>query len=167
MKNFKRTELCKIHLKISEPSPWVKKFAYLIPKGPILDVACGAGRHSTFFRKLGYAVTAIDRDTESIKSFKDKKIEIITADLEGQESHFAKGGILNNRQFSGIIVVNYLFRPLFPDLLKALQPGGTLIYETFGVGNELFSRPRNPKHLLKSGELISLVQSQLQIIAFE
>ena len=36
-----------------------------------------------------------------------------------------------------------------------------LIYETFAVGNEKYGRPTNPDYLLKSGELISLVSSQM------
>ena len=35
------------------------------------------------------------------------------------------------------------------------------------MGNELFSRPRNPKHLLRPGELVDLVKNKLQIVAFE
>ena len=53
------------------------------------------------------------------------------------------------------------------DLVGALAPGGVLIYETFARGNEAFVRPRNPDHLLKSGELLELVQDRLQVIAYE
>ena len=38
---------------------------------------------------------------------------------------------LGDELFSGIIVVNYLNRPLFPELVRHLAPGGVLIYQTF------------------------------------
>ena len=51
--------------------------------------------------------------------------------------------------------------------LDSLVPGGVLIYETFARGNEAFSRPRNPDHLLRSGELLEVVGGALQVIAYE
>ena len=42
-----------------------------------------------------------------------------------------------------------------------------MIYETFALGNEVFSRPRNPDHLLKSGELLDAVRGKLQVVAYE
>ncbi|MEK7820812.1 MAG: SAM-dependent methyltransferase, partial [Pseudomonadota bacterium] len=58
-------------------------------------------------------------------------------------------------------------RPLFPALLAALAPGGVLIYETFARGNERFTRPRNPDHLLKNGELLDVVRGRLHVVAYE
>ena len=52
-------------------------------------------------------------------------------------------------------------------LLDTLETGGVLIYETFARGNETFSRPRNPDHLLKSGELLQMVSGRMQVIAYE
>ena len=43
-------------------SPWVRRFASLIAEGgPVLDLACGGGRHTRLLRELGHAVTAVDR----------------------------------------------------------------------------------------------------------
>ena len=53
------------------------------------------------------------------------------------------------------------------DIVAALAPGGVLIYETFASGNERFQGPRNPDHLLKSGELLDLLRGRLQIVAYE
>ena len=157
----------KNHEKIIPPSEWVKKFAHLVPNGPVLDLAAGRGRHTILFDQLGHTVTAIDKDISLLNSIKNKNIEVLEADLETNTSIFSKGALLEGRKFSGIIVVNYLHRPLLKSLLSSLQPKGTLIYETFSMGNELFSRPRNPKHLLRPGELVDLVKNKLQIVAFE
>lgn len=69
--------------------------------------------------------------------------------------------------FAGIIVVNYLHRPLLPRLIEALAPGGVLIYETFAAGNERYGRPANPDHLLKPGELLEVVRGRLQVLGYE
>ena len=42
-----------------------KKFISYIPKGgKILDLGCGSGRDSLFFKQLGYNVTAVDGSAE-------------------------------------------------------------------------------------------------------
>lgn len=137
-------------------SAWVRRFAGSVrPGGPVLDLACGGGRHSRLFLERGHTVTAIDRVPPSVGS------ERITADLEGGASFPLAG-----RRFACIVVTNYLWRPLFADLLAALEPDGMLIYETFAAGNEAFGRPRNPAHLLERGELLRLTQG-LSVLAFE
>ena len=88
--------------------------------------------------------------------------EIIAADLEDGQPWPLAG-----RQFDAVVVVNYLFRPLFPALLDAVAPGGVLIYETYAAGNERYGRPRNPEHLLRPGELLSLVANRLQVAVYE
>ena len=168
MKKNEISELCAKHLKVTSPSPWVKRFANLIQSGPILDLAAGSGRHSNFFLNRGYSVTAIDWETTELAKLKNRNnFEMLPANLETKRSVFAKGGCLYNRQFHGIIVTNYLYRPLMKYLSDSLLPDGVLIYETFAEGNELFSRPRNPDHLLKSGELIDTFHKTLRIIAYE
>ena len=70
-------------------------------------------------------------------------------------------------QFAGVIVTNYLHRPLLPLLVAAVAPGGVLIYETFAVGNERFGRPSNPEFLLRPGELLEAVRGRLRVRAYE
>jgi len=42
------------HLRITAPSPWVKRFAPLIPAGGrVLDLACGNGRHTRYLIRTG------------------------------------------------------------------------------------------------------------------
>ena len=71
------------------------------------------------------------------------------------------------RCFDAVIVTNYLFRPLLPKLIRSLDRGGLLIYETFMVGNELFGSPRNPDFLLRENELLDLIDGHLDPLAFE
>ena len=68
--------------------------------------------------------------------------------------------------FDGIVVTNYLHRPLFAPIAAALMPNGVLIYETFAAGNERLGRPRNPDFLLRPGELLDAF-AELTLLAFE
>jgi len=146
-----------------EPSPWVVRFAPLIPAGgTVLDLACGGGRHSRLLAARGYAVEAVDRDEEALAQLDGVSgIHTHRADLEG--GPWPYGG----RAFAGIVVTNFLWRPLLPSLLAALDHGGVLIYETFMVGNEVFRQPSNPAYLLRTGELLDVVRSRLSVLAFE
>lgn len=146
------------------PSPWVRAHGALILVGSrILDLAAGGGRHTRYFKRLGCRVTALDRDVSGLQDLVDKGLEVVAADLEDGSSW-----PLGDRQFDGIIVTDYLHRPLFPHLAGALASGGVLIYETFGVGNERFGKPSNPEFLLRPGELLEFAAAHgLQVLAYE
>jgi len=156
-------------LRAFEPSPWVLRFAPLVKTGGcVLDLACGAGRHSRHFLEQGYKVVALDRFTDAISDLSSNlACEIICANLETNDIVFNQRGELAGRRFDGIIVVNYLYRPLLNYFIDALLPGGVLIYETFARGNEQFGQPRNPDHLLNEAELLDLAQNGLDVIAYE
>ena len=177
MQNTKDRETRRRHLGMTEASAWVRRFAPLVPKegpagGAVLDLAAGGGRHGRYFLERGHPVVAVDRETGALAGLAretsgEASVEVIEADLETGPGPFAPGGPLAGRTFAGIVVVNYLHRPLMDGLIAALDEGGVLIYETFARGNERFQKPRNPDHLLKSGELLELVEGRLQVVAYE
>lgn len=141
---------------LETPSAWVVRWAPLVARGPVLDVASGAGRHARFFAQRGLEVAAVDREAQSIPG-----VRFVQADLEdGSPWPFA------GQRFGAIVVTNYLHRPLFPDLVAALGEGGVLIYETFMIGNERFGKPSNPNFLLRPGELLQAF-AELAVVAFE
>ena len=146
------------------PSAWVIKHGGMIPPGgPVLDVACGAGRHGRFFRSLGHPVVMLDRDIGRIADMaSDDDVEIVAQDLEG-----GRPWPLAGRRFAGVIVVNYLHRPILPALVASVEPGGVLIYDTFAVGNELYGRPSNQDYLLHREELLIAVRPELVVMAYE
>ncbi|MBI1774735.1 MAG: class I SAM-dependent methyltransferase [Proteobacteria bacterium] len=145
-------------------SSWVERFARLVPSGgTVLDLAAGSGRHTRFFRRLGYRVLAVDRDIAGLADLaEDAAVEVVAADLES-----GAPWPLGQGRFAGVVVANYLWRPLLPAILGAVAPGGALLYETFAVGNERFGRPRNPDFLLRPGELLEAVHGALAVIAYE
>ena len=144
----------------SPPSEWVLRCAPLIRAGGrVLDVACGRGRHTRFLIQSGFQVEAVDRDVSALAFLAG----VVTrqADLEGEPWPYSA------EEFDGIVVTNYLYRPLFLRLFEALAVGGVLIYETFSEGNQLLGRPRNPDYLLNSGELLEQVNGWLEVNAYE
>ena len=146
---------------IGTPSPWVRRWAGAIrPGGRVLDVACGQGRHLRYLSSLGFSVVGIDRDPAVSVLDALGGAEVRVADIEAGPWPFAPGG------FDGVVVTNYLHRPIFPHLIGALCPGGVLIYETFAAGNERYGRPANPDFLLQPGELLRRVEP-LSVVAFE
>jgi SAM-dependent methyltransferase len=142
------------------PSAWVRRWSHLVPAGrPVLDVACGAGRHMHWFRDRGHPVTGVDRSPEAIAAAAHWG-EALCADLEGGPWPWPR------RTFGAVVVTNYLWRPLFPVLAKSLAAGGVLIYETFAAGNETVGRPARSEFLLQPGELLRLCAG-LRVVAFE
>ena len=69
--------------------------------------------------------------------------------------------------FDAVVVTNYLHRPLWPHLLRAVAPGGVLIYETFAAGNETVGKPSRPDFLLNPGELLDVARGTLRVIGYE
>ena len=148
-----------------QPSHWVRRFAPLIrPGGRVLDLAAGGGRHTKLLLNMGFAVTAVDRDVAKLRPLAGGRFELREIDLETGDRAAAMAALGGG--YDGVVVNNYLHRPLFPGIAAALAPGGVLIYETFAAGNERFGRPRNPDVLLQPGELLAAFAG-LTIVAFE
>lgn len=145
------------------PSEWVVRCAPLIrASGRVLDVACGSGRHVRCLSQAGFQVEAVDRDANALAVCANwPGVAVRCADLENEAWPYGAG------EFDGIVVTNYLHRPLFPKLLESLAMGGILIYETFAEGHERLGRPHNPDYLLKPAELLDQVKESLEVNAYE
>jgi hypothetical protein len=107
----------------------------------------------------GFAVTAVDRDAAALQPLR-ALAQVLVADLEGAPWP------LTGERFDALVVTNYLWRPLWPQLLATLAPGGALIYETFADGNQNVGKPSRADFLLQHGELLQ-VASGLRIVAYE
>lgn len=145
-------------------SPWVARFAPLARTGEALDLACGSGRHTRLLAARGMQVTALDRNAELLAALEAPNVSTLRHDLEAPDAvwPFEAG------RFALIVVTNYLYRPLFPQLAASLRPDGILIYETFAQGNQIYGKPSNPDFLLAPEELLGLArQGGLQVLAYE
>ena len=142
------------------PSPWIARWSHLVPAGgPVLDLACGRGRHMRWFAARGHPVTGVDRDAGALAAVAGVG-ETVEADIENGPWPLA------GRQFAAVVVTNYLWRPLFPRILESVAPGGVLLYETFARGNETVGKPSRPDFLLAPGELLRAC-GELRVVAFE
>jgi SAM-dependent methyltransferase len=143
-----------------DPSPWIRRWAHLVPaKGTVLDVACGGGRHARWFAARGYRVVGVDRDAGALATLQGIA-ETVEADIENGPWPFP------GRSFDAVVVTNYLWRPLFAEILAAVAPGGLLLHETFAQGNETVGKPSRRDFLLAPGELLR-AYGELRVIGYE
>ena len=147
------------------PSAWVARFAPLVGAGgPLLDLASGSGRNGRLFLGRNDPVVFVDIDVRSLADLAwQAGALVVRADLERSD-----GWPFGDGAFAGVVVANYLHRPLLMPLCRALRPGGVLIYETFAVGNARYGRPATAAFLLRAGELLDVARAAgLTVVAYE
>lgn len=123
----------------------------------IVDLAAGTGRHARPIAESGHVVVAVD--------FVEVAVRAAVAGHPRIHGVVADAGALPFRAgtLDAIVVVNFLDRALFPQLVTLLRPGGYLLYETYtDVHLTLVQRgraraPRDPRYTLRPGELRALV----------
>ena len=152
---------------LAPASHWLKRYIHLIPKGEVLDLASGAGRNCPAILANGNQVLALDRDPVLLAQAAKLGVATLCHDLEAKDSVWP----FEAQRFAGIVICNYLYRPLFPHILASLAPEGVLIIETFAQGNERFGKPSNPDFLLAPNELLGLLvlapNQTFNVIAYE
>jgi tellurite methyltransferase len=124
-------------------------------KGPVLDLACGRGRHALAAAALGLDVVAIDRNAELLTELARAgralpgRIETFALDLETEVPP-----VPPRTPFAAILVFRYLHRPLAPAIESWLAPDGLLLYETFTLAQRSLGwGPSRATFLLEPGEL--------------
>lgn len=152
------------HAGFQDPSPWILRWADLAPSGmPVLDLACGGGRHGRVFLDRGFAVTFLDRDISAVSDLSDHAgATCLAFDLEAGAPF-----PLRTHSFGAVIVTCYLHRPILPDILNTVAPGGVLLYETFAQGNQAYGHPAREAYLLNEGELLDAVRQKFTVRAYE
>lgn len=153
-----------------EPDPFLaqafsKYVQPLFPRGAsALDLAGGAGRHSIWLAKQGWNVTLTD--------ISDTGIELARQNAGPFSSHiqFVVDDLTQFRasqtQFELVMGFFYLERGIFPEIVKAVRPGGVLVYKTYTVEQlNLPGGPKDPSHLLQPNELLQLVRG-LQVLHY-
>jgi len=102
-------------------------------------------------------VRAVDRDKDRVERL-NALARRLRLPLDAEVADLENGGAdLGDGEWELILVFNYLHRPLFPSLVRALRPGGVLLYETFTREQARHGSPSSPEYLLEPGELLRLV----------
>jgi len=147
------------------PAAWLTMHRHLLTGVDALDVACGRGRHALWLAEQGYRVTAIDRDSDALRELSEEALGRGLSIATGLVDLERGSDVFPAEVVDVIVVVHYLHRPLFPQLLAALRPGGVLVYETFTTAQAARGKPTNPDFLLRPGELRDLAGS-LDVLAW-
>lgn len=144
--------------RLSRPSTWFLWHAHRIRSGMrVLDLACGEGRHSLAASMLGAHVIGVDRDETRLATAREQaeaqglSVDWRVIDLQGPWPELG--------DFDAVLVFNYLDRARMPEMRDLVASRGLLMMEAFLAGQrELGWGPASDDHLLRPGELASLVQ---------
>lgn len=139
-----------------------QRLAATQPLGPVLDLACGRGRHALACARAGLDTVALDLDGAHLHALQQARdaardaswgrLDCLRADLESGHAIPLRPG-----SCGAVLVFRFLFRPLAPQIAALLAPGGLLVYETFTrAQRELGFGPRSDAFLLEPGELADL-----------
>ncbi len=135
----------------------------------VLDLACGSGRNGLFLLNNDIPVVFADKNKKALNT-------IVTSAPINSGVHFKCWEVdferslrtpLETEVYSSVIVFNYLYRPLFPAIRRAVARGGLIFYETFTERQPDFGRPKNPSYLLKRNELLREFEGWEIIYKFE
>jgi SAM-dependent methyltransferase len=138
-----------------EPDPWLLRIRPLLPGGRALDIACGRGRNALYLAEQGLAVTAIDVSEEALAQLASeaarRKLPVETRQIDLEAAPQLPGNA-----FDLVLEFFYLHRPLLPQLLQTVRPGGVAVLRTFSSAGAFPGGPGNPDFVLRPGELLEI-----------
>lgn len=127
----------------------IERIKTLAPGKRALDIACGEGRNAVFLAQQGFSVTGLDISDTGLE-----KAGALARNL-GLTIMFQRVDLDEYRiteQYDLILNFNFLLRSLIPEEIKALTPGGLLLFDTILESPELLAT-HNPDYFLRYGEL--------------
>ena len=157
------------------PDPFLPRAfsEYILPLfprgGSALDLAGGAGRHAIWLAQQNWKVTLIDISETGVEQARQNAgplashIQFVVDDL----TCFKAAQTEFEARFEVVMAFFYLERKIFSEIVKAVRPGGLLIYKTLTLEQaKLADGPKNPAHLLQPGELLQLADG-LRILHYQ
>lgn len=132
----------------NNPRPFLIEHVDQLPKqGLALDVAMGLGGNAGFLLERGLKVIGIDISDVAVRHAKARLEGLMAVQADLTQFY------LPDETFDVILNFYYLQRDLWPQYLRALRPGGWLVFET--LTQEMHSRlpATDPNYLLAAGEL--------------
>ncbi len=142
------------------PRPFlVENSPYLPASGLALDAAMGLGGNAGFLIERGLRVAGVDISDLAVRCAKARlpSLQAVIADL----TCFS----LPPAAFDLIVNFYYLQRDLWPQYIRALKPGGVLIFETLTQEMMTLRPDIEPVYLLAPGELRKAF-AELEIIVY-
>jgi len=137
--------------------------------GNALDLAGGAGRHAIWLAQQDWKVTLIDISEAGVEQARQNAgplashIQFVVDDL----TRFKASQTEFEARFEVVMAFFYLERKIFSEIVKAVRPGGLLVYKTLTLAQaKLAGGPKNPAHLLQPGELLQLA-NELRILHYQ
>jgi tellurite methyltransferase len=135
-----------------QPEPSLLEVLPMLPRGLALDVAAGLGRHAIALAQAGHRVIAADYSATAMlrlrRSAAQRELPIHPVIVDIEET-FPFGRAV----FDSVLNLTFLSRELVPRLIKALRPGGVLLFDTFLIDQARSGHPNNPAFLLGYEEL--------------
>ena len=157
------------------PDPFLPRAfsEYILPLFPhggnALDLAGGAGRHAIWLVQQDWKVTLIDISETGVEQARQNAgplashIQFVVDDL----TCFKAAQTEFEARFEVVMAFFYLERKIFSEMVKAVRPGGLLVYKTLTLAQaKLADGPKNPAHLLQPGELLQLADG-LRILHYQ
>ncbi len=137
-----------------EPAPLLVDHLSKLPKGLVLDIACGYGRNSFYLSaQEGYQVVGFDQSEEAIgfcnrqAKKRDLPFSARCIDLEKQ--------FPSENEVAVVSCFYYLDRTIIPRIKKALKMGGMIVYETFLIDqHKQFGKPSRQSFCWQHNELL-------------
>lgn len=157
------------------PDPFLPRVfsEYILPLfphgGSALDLAGGAGRHSIWLAQQGWDVTLMDISETGVEQARQNAgplashIHFVIDDL----TRFQASQTQLEAGFEVVMAFFYLERNIFSEMVKAVRPGGLLVYKTLTSAQAKLPTggPKTPAHLLNPGELLQMADG-LQVLHY-
>jgi SAM-dependent methyltransferase len=146
------------------PVPLLPTWLSRLPRGRALDLAAGCGRNALYLARQGYRVDAIDISIVGLARLIQQarahgvSVRAVVADLDELP--------LPEATYDLIVMTYYLNRQLFPQLPRALVPGGALVVETPMYDPRADPPEESHPHRVRPGELLEAF-SGLDIVHYE
>ncbi len=148
------------------PADWLVRHRLFYRPGRALDLACGRGRNAVYLAREGFRVEAWDRDAQALEELRSITESLGLTAITTRPVDLEQAPEIPPASFDLITVFYYLQRDLASQIVRALKPGGILVYETFLIDNhERFNHPRRREFCLNHNELLSLFGG-LRVLAY-
>ncbi|HTU49004.1 MAG TPA: class I SAM-dependent methyltransferase [Acidobacteriaceae bacterium] len=126
-----------------------------------LDLAGGAGHHAIWLAQQGWRMALADWSEPALEIAREKAAagQLMLDIQQGTALDVVSAYASNGRRFGFVLVSFFLDREVLPWLPRILIPGGLLLYRTYTEDNERLGNPRgprDPRHLLRSQELLEI-----------